>query len=34
MKQIKILLAGFIAVAISVISCTNDFESPMIIPMN
>lgn len=27
MKQIKILLAGFAAMAISFVSCTNDFES-------
>ncbi len=34
MKQIKILLAGFAAMAISFVSCTNDFESAMPIPMN
>ena len=26
MKQIKILLAGFAAMAISFVSCTNDFD--------
>ena len=33
MKQIKILLAGFAAMAISFVSCTNDFESgSLVIP--